>query len=289
MILVLGNQGQLARAFADQKNEEFVFLSKSQMDFTNPKLIAESLTTYRPRLIINCAAYTAVDLAEINQDTARIINADALKPIGVWVHDNNAKIIHFSTDYVFDGSKTTPWNEDDPCSPANWYGHTKLMGEKILLDTCPNALIFRITWLFSEYGNNFVKTMLKLMAQKRELSIVADQHGCPTYAGDVASVINQNLDSMEHFSGVFHLTNLGITNWFNFAQAIYAEAHKFGLLTESTTLIPIASANYPTPAKRPAYSALNTQKFTETFGTTLRPWQEGLHDCLARIKKHQSN
>jgi dTDP-4-dehydrorhamnose reductase len=235
-------------------------------------------------IIINCAAYTSVDMAESEESLANQINHLAVKKLAEVAHKQNAKIIHVSTDYVFSGNTTTPYIESDSTLPINTYGKTKLAGEKIILKLLPNnAIIIRSSWLYSEYGNNFIKTMLKLRKEKESINIVCDQIGSPTYAGDLASAIiniaiHEDLRGMNFATQIYHYSNLGQCSWYEFAKEI------FKISDIKCNVRPVTSEQYTTKAKRPIFSVLNSEKIINTFDIKIPRWEASLKKCIDGLK-----
>ncbi len=254
------------------------------IDLLDHGLLAQLVADARPDAVVNAAAYTAVDKAETDRDVARRINADAVGELGRLLAVRGTPIIHYSTDFVFPGTGERPYTEDDVAAPLNVYGETKLGGELALLDSGAPCLIFRTSWVYGARGANFLLTMLRLLREKDELRIVDDQVGSPTWSRMLAEmtalvlyrVLRADLD-LKEVGGLYHLTGSGEVNWFKFAQAILERA---GL---DCRLIPIHSAEYPAPARRPAYSVLDNRKFQETFGLYMPDWRESLDQCLELI------
>ena len=236
-------------------------------------------------IVINCAAYTAVDRAEQEKDMAFQINGEAVGVLAAVCKEHDTKFIHISTDYVFDGTATVPYKEDSPTNPQSVYGASKLEGEKQALQFNPDTIIIRTSWVYSEFGKNFVRTMLKLMKEKEEINVVNDQFGSPTYAADLAEAILQIIVNLSiHTSprtthgGIYHFSNEGVISWYDFAVAIKE-------ITGSNCKInPIPTSQYPTAAKRPAYSVLDTSKIQQIFNIKLNGWEESLAVCLERLK-----
>jgi dTDP-4-dehydrorhamnose reductase len=228
-------------------------------------------------VVINCAAYTAVDTAEQAKDLAFLINGEAVGVLAAVCNELPCRFIHISTDYVFAGTATTPYRESDFTSPVNAYGASKLEGEEQAFRVNPNAIVVRTSWVYSSYGKNFVKTMIRLMNEKKEISVVDDQVGSPTYAADLADALYTIAISKDAPGGIYHYANKGIISWYQFALAI-ADQVKADCLVH-----PIPGSAYPTPAKRPAYSVLDTSRLTDTFGIQIRPWQKSLADCMKKI------
>lgn len=286
--LVLGAQGQLGielqRAF--QGAGHVIALSRAECDLDNPQSIRAAIQTAHPGVILNAAAYTAVDRAESEPDLAMHINGDAPGVIAEEAKKNGALLIHYSTDYVFDGSKAGPWEEDDPAHPLNVYGATKLAGERNIQQAGGRFLIFRTSWAFSPQGNNFLLTMLRLGQQRSELRIVNDQRGAPTSALELATATRRVLDSiagrdLNELAGIYHMSCTGETTWCAFAQAIFAKARSDKAWAAVTG---IPSSEYPTPAARPANSVLSNEKLKATFGIELPSWEAALETSLQTLK-----
>lgn len=282
-ILVTGANSQLGhelQVIAPQfANYRFIFATKAELDITD----ISSTTIYFGRHAIdhciNCAAYTAVDKAETDKENAFLVNADAVAILSMVCSQNSTQLIHISTDYVFDGSATQPYKETDTTNPVSVYGQSKLQGEELALKYCPSAIIIRTSWLYSSFKNNFVKTMLRLMKEKDSINVVNDQFGCPTYAADLALAIMQIIRSnkSKENPGIYQFTNAGITNWYEFAVVIKK-------MTGSNCIVnPITTEQYPTPAKRPAYSVLDTAKIEATFAVEIPNWEDSLKKCLSLL------
>ena len=276
--MVLGANGQLGtsiRAIAKQfPNHVFSFHDKASLSINDFSRVEEVLGREKPGALINAAAYTAVDKAESESVLAFALNAEAPGNLAKLTRQRGIQFIHVSTDYVFDGDGTRPYTEEDETNPMGVYGNSKLQGERNVLHENPNAAIVRTSWVFSPFGKNFFTTMANLMASRESISVVNDQHGCPTYAIDLAEALLHMAGSSKLTGGIFHFCNNEPTTWFDFAKAI-AEG-----IDASCKLHPIPSSEYPTPAKRPAYSVLDTKKFRSTFNLGIRPWQEALKDCI---------
>jgi dTDP-4-dehydrorhamnose reductase len=284
-ILVTGANGQLGkelqRLSASFSNFNFTFLSREELSITDREQVANVFNTYQPEYCINCAAYTAVDKAEVEKEEAFAINGNGPAILAALCAKNNCRFIHISTDYVFDGESIKPYTESDITNPLTVYGASKRKGEIEVLQNDPSAIIIRTSWVYSEYGKNFIKTMLRLMNDKEEIGVVNDQFGSPTYAADLAEAIlkicSNDLMNNEKAKGIFHFSNEGIISWFDLAISIKE-------LTNSKCKVnPITTAQYPTPAKRPAFSALDCSKFSEVFDIRMKPWEESLKVCLARL------
>jgi dTDP-4-dehydrorhamnose reductase len=282
-LLVLGRSGQVGTALTDslQGLGELIALDRAQLDLTDSDAIRIALRELQPHIIINAAAYTAVDAAESDQATAFQINAEAPRIIAEESERLGATLIHYSTDYVFDGSKPDPWLEDDATAPLSVYGHSKLAGEQAIADVGGAHLILRTSWVYGLHGKNFLRTMLTLAETRDQLAIVNDQIGAPTWALTIAeataSIIRDAGEpaQLAALSGIYHLCAGGHTSWFGFAQAIFADDS----VQWKPQLRPITTAEYPTPARRPHNSMLNTDKFRQAFGD-LPSWDEALRQCL---------
>lgn len=280
-ILITGRHGQLGSELHDLKESypqhQMVFVDREEMDLSNPEQIVEVLNTEKPQIIVSAGAYTAVDKAESDQELCDAVNHIAVKTIGAWAAENNAKVIHISTDYVFDGTSETPLKETDAPDPINVYGLTKLHGEQALRASGAAYVIIRTAWVYSVYGANFVKTMIRLMSEREEIGVVADQVGTPTYARDLASTIMQVIEAPEFVQGVFHYSNEGKISWHDFALAI-KEIKGF-----STKVNAINSDAFPTPAKRPNFSLLDKSKIKETYQVAVPDWKTSLEEMLAKV------
>ena len=277
-ILVTGSLGQLGRELqrcADPALGKFHFHDVDTLDITNMSSLRQFFTGTPVDVIINCAAYTAVDKAETDKEMALKINAEAVQNL-LEANEHRARFIHISTDFVFDGTAHLPYKEDDRTAPINYYGETKLKGEEIVVRSTENFVILRTSWLYSEFGNNFVKTMLRLGAERPELKVIFDQIGTPTYASDLAKVIISLIDKDE-VRGIFHYSNEGVASWYDFTKEILSSRNI------SSSVIPITTAEYPTPARRPHYSVLNKGKIKEALGITIPHWKESLSECLKRL------
>jgi len=282
-ILVTGANGQLGnecRTLAESiANAEFVFTDVAELSITDSNAVEEIFSKNKFDYCINAAAYTAVDLAETETALAQLINATAVGYLADACHKNNCRLIHISTDYVFDGTNEIGYDVDDATSPINVYGATKLEGEKLALSLNPETIVIRTSWVYSYHGKNFVKTMMKLMQERESLNVVADQIGKPTYAADLASAIFQIIFSEKEFvSGMFHFANQGVISWYDFAVAI-KEIGGY-----NCNVNPIASSEYPVPAKRPNYSILNTNKIEHTFNIEIPYWKDSLQKCMELLR-----
>jgi len=282
-ILVTGANGQLGnecRTLAESiTNAEFVFTDVAELSITDSKSVEEIFSKNKFDYCINAAAYTAVDLAETETELAQLINATAVGYLADACRKNNCRLIHVSTDYVFDGTNEIGYDVDDATSPINVYGATKLEGEKLALLLNTETIVIRTSWVYSFHGKNFVKTMMKLMQERESLNVVADQIGKPTYAADLAAAIFQIIFSDKEFiAGMYHFANQGVISWYDFAVAI-KEIGGY-----NCTINPIVSSEYPTPAKRPSYSILNTNKIEHTFNIQIPYWKDSLQKCMELLR-----
>ena len=289
-ILVTGAYGQLGNEVrilsANYPEYNFMFTDVDSLDICDKDELIDFVTGNDIRYIINCAAYTAVDKAEDDAELCEKINATAVKNLGLAAAEAGAGIIHVSTDYVFDGTSCRPYTEDMPTKPCSVYGKTKLKGEKNLLKVCPNAIIIRTAWLYSPFGNNFVKTMIKLGSERESLNVIFDQVGTPTYAEDLADAIlkamNQTIDTDHDKGGVYHFSNEGVCSWYDFTIKIHEIA---GITTCKVN--PIETKDYPTKAARPHYSVLNKSKIKQTFNITIPHWETSLKNCIKELSEQE--
>lgn len=281
-ILVTGGNGQLGSALrlANAKSQHlYIFTDIEELNITSLESVEEFLKLEAVDVVINCAAYTAVDLAEDNEAEADAINSQAVAILAQACERHNATLIHISTDYIFSGKATTPYTEDAEPAPLNAYGRTKLAGERAVEDSGCKYIILRTSWLYSEFGRNFVKTIRDLTATRSEIKVVADQFGSPTYAGDLAEAIVQIIDSEQlSKTGTYNYSNLGECSWYDFAKEI---AKKSG--NNGCKISPCTTADYPTKAQRPLYSVLCKNKFIESFNITIPEWQESLIKCIKQL------
>ncbi|HVX51348.1 MAG TPA: dTDP-4-dehydrorhamnose reductase [Chitinophagaceae bacterium] len=281
VILVSGKNGQLGSELADiaaaYPQFEFYFFDREGLDIGDKEQVAGAFNRLRPQWFINCAAYTAVDKAETEKEKSLAINAKGPADIATLCNEYKTKLVHISTDYVFNGEGTAPYKEDEPAQPVNYYGETKLLGEKAALANNANTVIIRTSWVYSAYGHNFVKTMLRLMKERPEIKVVSDQVGSPTYAADLADAIMHIITSPVFIPGIYHFSNDGIISWYDFATAIK------DIKQLNAAVHPIPTTAYPTPAKRPAYSAMSKTKIVSNYHITLKGWKDSLQQCLKRI------
>lgn len=283
-IIVLGAEGQLGAALLHLLGERAIGLTKAEADFTQPEKIPATLVKYEPSAIFNAAAYTAVDRAEEEEELAHVINAKAPEALAIYAHEEGMPFIHYSTDYVFNGKGKAPWQEIDATAPISAYGRTKLAGEEKVASVGGDHLIFRTSWVYDAGGKNFLNTMLRVGKERESLKIVDDQIGAPTYAEDLArasiACLTQALQKPRFPAGVYHLCNAGEVSWFGFAKAIFQEAAGYGVELAVRNLEPIPTSDYPTPARRPLNSRLDTTKMEKAFGVHVPEWQDGLHRCM---------
>ncbi len=258
-------------------------------DFDTPDALPALIARIAPDVVVNAAAYTAVDRAESDRDAAFRANAEAPQRIAEACAARDALLVHYSTDYVFDGSGTRPYREDDATSPLGVYGESKLAGEDAIRASGARHMIFRTAWVYASHGKNFMRTMLRLAAERDEPRVVADQIGTPTPAALIADVTASVLVRPFGRSGVWHLTAAGETTWHGFAEAIVAAAHARGLIARAPRVVPIATSDYPTPAKRPAYSCLDVSRIESDFGIRMPTWDEGLSGVLHSVQRVASH
>lgn len=289
-IVVIGKSGQLASELHALSNDqvEIICLGRNEINIVNKNAIEEALTRFRPDAVINAAAYTAVDLAEKESEQANQINGYAVGYLAQVCKSLAIHLVHLSTDFVFDGSNSTPYLTTDKHAPVNKYGASKAIGEKLLIELMPeNSCIIRTAWVYSTHGNNFVKTMLNLMESKPELGIISDQIGTPTYAKTLAQACIYA--AVNKHSGIYHWTDQGVASWYDFAVAIQELALEKKLLGKKIPIKAITTADYPTPAKRPSFSVLNKSQNAETFPSELIVhWRQQLN-CMLNDFKNREN
>lgn len=284
-ILVTGANGQLGSEISKISGlfpqMEFAFTDVGELDITNPEKVAAFLAGFKPHFLVNCAAYTAVDKAETDISTATLLNATAVGILAQQSAKVGCKMIHISTDYVFDGNGPRPYREDDRVDPQSVYGKTKLEGELLCQKYNPESLIVRTSWLYSAFGNNFVKTMVRLGTERSELGVIADQVGTPTNAADLARAILTIIstvasDETKFISGVYHYSNEGVASWYDFTKAI------FDITGIDCLVKPIATEDYPSPVKRPPYSVMNKSKIKLIFGLQIPHWRDSLTEYFQK-------
>lgn len=281
-ILVTGANGQLGQSLQKlsqkEKDFQFLFTDSETLDITNKEEVLNFFWQNEPDVCINAAAYTAVDLAETDTEKAFLVNADGTENLALACAEYNAQFIHVSTDYVFDGTNNLEYTEEDFTNPLGVYGASKLAGEELALEANPCIIILRTSWVYSEFGKNFVKTMLSLFATKEELNVVADQYGQPTNATDLAEAILTIVKTEKKTAGIFNFSNEGKISWYDFAQKI-AE-----LSGSKIKINPIVTSQYPTPAKRPQNSTLDLSKIKSTYHINIKPWEESLAKTIQLLK-----
>ncbi|WP_299393652.1 dTDP-4-dehydrorhamnose reductase [uncultured Gelidibacter sp.] len=286
-ILVTGGKGQLAsciHAIADQyPNLNFIFVDRTIMDISNDQHVSEFFGKNKIDWCINCAAYTTVDKAESEDDIANEVNVLGPKNLAKSCKEHDVKLVHISTDFVFNGEKNRAYTENDATGPLNTYGKTKLQGEQEVISVLDQHFIIRTSWLYSEFGHNFMRTMLKLSKEKEQLQIVNDQIGTPTYAGDLATFIVQLIATSSREFGLYNYSNEGVASWYDFAKAI------FDMSKIDIKVNPIASDNFPTAANRPTFSVLDNAKIKQTFNSEPKYWRESLEVCLQNLKDDHYN
>lgn len=280
-ILITGANGQLGTELREILERDFpgqtLYTDVQELDLTNAKAVESFVANNEITHIVNCAAYTAVDRAEEEKMLCAAVNTDAVKNLAMAADANGAKIIHISTDYVFDGTNHRPYRESDKVNPISQYGTTKRKGETLLLALAPQAIIIRTAWLYSAHGKNFVKTMLRLAETQPEIKVVCDQIGTPTFARDLARAVVKVLQSHQWVPGIYHFTDEGAASWYDFAKAIFRIAGK------DVKVTPIPTEDYPTAASRPSYSILDRTRIKATYGIEIPHWEEALADCLRQL------
>jgi dTDP-4-dehydrorhamnose reductase len=296
-VLITGCKGQVGRALTQLLGDQAIPVDRTRVDLSRPDQLLEALNSFSttPVAVINAAAYTQVDRAESEKELAEAINGRSPGILAQWCASHGIPLIHYSTDYVFSGEGDTPWRETDPTSPLNAYGASKLKGEELISKLGKKWLIFRTSWVYDATGHNFLRTMLRLGSEREELKVVGDQFGAPTYAPHLARATLQALEktlsiSSENFpSGVYHLCNTGVTTWHGFAEEIFRQARTRNLPSPGglkiQRLLSIKTEDYPTPAKRPGNSRLNTDQAISKLGVRLPEWQQGLSECLDLMAK----
>lgn len=284
-VLVLGGRGQLAQCIekldGSFPNLNMVYLSSKEADISDKQVMEAVFEQHAPFVVINCAAYTAVDLAEEEEEKAYRINAHGPGIVAQLCEKHACRLIHISTDFVFGGNIASPLQEDDVTRPLSVYGRTKLAGEKEIMKNTKDYIILRTSWLYSEFGGNFVKTMLRLGKEKESLGVVSDQIGTPTYAVDLAKVVLMLAEEADPKVGIYHYSNEGVASWYDFAHAVFKQAQL------SIALRPLSSAQFPTKAVRPAFSVMDKRKIKCTFSIEIPHWQDSLEECLTTINQKE--
>jgi dTDP-4-dehydrorhamnose reductase len=284
-ILVTGCNGQLGQELQKlskgSRQDTFLFTDLPELDICKPAAIKQFVSSFKPDVMINCAAYNAVDQAEKDQKTALALNGTAVGNLADIAAANDIRLIHISTDYVFSGEGFRPWSENDPPKPQSAYAKSKFAGETAMQEAGVGGVIIRTSWLYSEFGTNFVKTIFNLASTRKELTIVFDQIGSPTYARDLAEVILKILPAVRKMKDtkVYHYSNEGVASWYDFAKAI-VELKKI----TTCNILPVESKDFPKPAKRPFYSVMNKEKIRKDFGIEIPYWKDSLRDCMKHIK-----
>jgi dTDP-4-dehydrorhamnose reductase len=282
-ILITGCNGQLGNELQllakEYPQHTYFFTDVEELDITDAAAVDECVQTNAIDCVVNCAAYTAVDKAESNPELCALLNSQAPGFLAEAIEKRGGCLIQISTDYVFDGTNHIPYTEDEPTCPNSVYGITKLAGEQQVMDKCRRTMIIRTAWLFSAFGNNFVKTMLHLGREKNELGVIFDQIGTPTYARDLARVIMTAIEK-GIVPGIYHFTNEGVTSWYDFTKAIHRLA---GINT--CRVRPLHTSEYPTPAARPHYSVLDKSKIKQTYNIEIPYWEESLQECIQQLLK----
>ena len=296
-ILLTGKDGQLGQDLQTYLglDHDLHAYGRGQLDLEDPTAIRQLIDQVRPDVIVNAAAYTAVDRAEQEPDRARAVNTLAPQVMATAAQALGAAILHVSTDYVFDGNHNVPYREEDPAQPLGVYGQSKWLGEQAVQQACDRHLVVRTAWVYGVGGQgNFVKTMVRLGAERKELRVVVDQVGTPTWTGDLAQAIGQLIHHLvptdpgaAPVTGLYHFTNSGAISWYDFAVAILEEARALGFPLTVERVVPITTAEYPTAAQRPAYSVLSGQKTARLLGHPAPHWRPGLRSMLAQLAKQQ--
>ena len=283
-ILITGSHGQLGNEMQQTAKRfpqfNYLYTDIEELDICDKAALDAFVKANAVNVIVNCAAYTAVDKAEDDVELCYKINADAVRNIGEIAAENNLKVVHVSTDYVFDGTNHIPYTEDQPVCPATVYGKSKLAGEQALLKTCKQAVILRTAWLYSSFGNNFVKTMMKLGTERDSLNVIFDQIGTPTYAADLAEAIMRIVSCRNFIPGIYHFSDEGVCSWYDFTKSI----HRLAGIT--CDVHPIETKDYPARTPRPHYSVLNKAKIKSTYSIVIPHWEESLERCIKILKQN---
>lgn len=283
-VLVTGSKGQLGNEIQvlapAYPQFNFIFTDVEELDICKREVVDGFFSENKIDFLINCAAYTAVDKAEDDEEKCYQINKDAVEYLGEASACHGVKMLHVSTDYVFDGKSYIPYTEDAPVSPATVYGRSKAEGEQRLVSVLQSAVIVRTSWLYSSFGNNFVKTMLKLGRERKRLQVVFDQVGTPTYAADLADALLQIISAAELVPGIYHFSNEGVCSWYDFTLAIFKSAKI------ACDVLPIESKEYPTKTPRPHYSVLNKQKVKSAYNLRVAHWEDSLNRCVQKLENH---
>ena len=286
-VFITGAHGQVGYALQAQALQlgwQVRAVDRDALDITDADAVSAAIGAFSPDAVINAAAYTAVDRAEAEPDLAFSVNRDGTASLARVCGAAGIPLVHYSTDYVFDGSKTGAYVEDDPVAPLDVYGASKLAGEQALRTHCFRHLILRTSWVFSAHGHNFVKTMLRLGAERAQLRVVADQQGKPTAAAELARLTCEILPKAKDRWGIYHVAQPSVTSWHGFAEAIFFEANRQGFDLKVTDVQAITTAEYPIPARRPVNSELNCERLEAAFGVSIRPWRESLAEVIGELK-----
>lgn len=281
-IIVTGSNGQLGselQALHSDEKYNWIFTTRDDFDMTDPASVEALFAKYHPKWLVNCAAYTTVDKAESDRENALAVNADALTILAKACKKYDTALVHISTDYVFNGQGTAPYLPEQPTEPVNFYGETKLLGEQNALANNDKTIIIRTSWVYSFFGKNFVKTMRMLMSTRDELNVVSDQQGSPTYASDLAEAIIEIIYSDQQEWGIYHFSNEGEISWYDFAVAIR------DLSGLECRVNPVPTTAFPTPAKRPSYSVMDTKKIQKNYHIAPRYWVQSLKECITLLDK----
>jgi len=288
-LLIVGSKGQVGTELVRQSAHHMIHaVDHDLLDITDARAVKLVIDEFKPDVVINAAAYTAVDKAESEPEVAFAVNRDGPKNLAVACAGLDIPLIHYSTDYVFDGSKQNAYTEKDNVCPLGVYGESKLAGEQAVQQYCPKHLIFRTSWVFSAHGNNFVKTMLKLASERDELGVVADQYGKPSSAAELARLTLDILPRLNNQWGIYHMAQPEMTSWHGFSKTIFSTARSLGAPLKIQRVKAIATEDYPTPASRPANSTLNCKKLELTFDVSINPWATSLYDVIQhKMQKYE--
>ena len=284
-ILVTGTAGQLGRELMlmlQAAGEEVVGIDQQELDLSRTDEVASGIANYGVDWVINCAAYTQVDKAEEDRELAFLINRDSAGAVAIGVKRCRGRLVHISTDFIFDGKQSRPYKEDDVANPLGVYGQSKLEGEQLVHKVMPEAIILRTAWVYGIHGHNFVKTMLRLAAEREELNVVDDQIGTPSWTADIASAIQTLIN--RNAAGTYHFTNEGVASWYDFADSIVHIARDLDFPIKAKIVKPIPSSEFPTPATRPPYSVLNKQKIRNLLDRDIPHWQQSLEQMLRQLQ-----
>lgn len=284
--MVTGANGQLGRETVlalQAEGEPCIAVGRGELDFSRPEKVADAVAAFEADWVVNCAAYTHVDKAEEDRDLAFMVNRDAARAVAEGVRLSGGRLLHVSTDFVFGGEQSVPYGEDDLTNPLGVYGQSKLEGEQCIREVLPDALILRTAWVYGQYGNNFVKTILRLASERTELRVVDDQVGTPSWTGDIVDAM-RTLISKE-IEGIFHFTNEGVASWYDFAVEIVLAAKKAGYPVVMENIHPIPTRDYPLPARRPAYSVMSKVRIRECLDYRIPHWRASLKRMLEQQNK----